>query len=274
MNNKELKIVITQKDLKRYKIAFTDSGMIIDELAYASKQWTSDELWENNIDGEPYKPYNFNYEDELFTATKTDKKLYAIAKELKISLNANWEKIARKQKLQSGACIALNNPEAWQELLEAYKTVLEDQRTDGISKAYNEQLQKELDSFADDQYREWLYGDHRDYAGVIAEIRKFWEAEYVQYDDKKGDSFTFFFDKEYANDEMLNYDGSKSTAKNYKTHLLCEIKEASEARQYKEKQEAEKRKLERERLSQYKKEQATQAEAERKAKLLSMTNKR
>lgn len=286
MNNNELlKIIITDKDLKKYKKVmknkdgeeyrnmFSDSGMIIDELAYASKQWTSDELYQNNSEYEVYTPYEYNYEDDLFIATKTADKLYKLSYLLKVSLNANWERIAKEQKMQAGACVALNNPESWNELLQAYKEKLQEERTDGISKVYNEQLQEEIDSEWDNLYKEWLYGD-RDSIGVIKEIKKYWEAEDVVYNKKDNDTFIFFFDKEQAKDTLENYNGEKLSAKNYKSYLLGEIQEAGEARQYKEKQENEKRKAERERLIEYKKERATQAELERKEKLLSMTNKK
>ena len=286
MNKELLKIIITDKDLKKYNKVmknkdgeeycnmFSDSGMIIDELAFASKQWTTDELYQNNADYEVYTPYGYNYEDALFTATKTSKDILKLSSILGINKWSNRDiKEMEETKLQAGAYIALAYPEAWEELLEKYKEKLQEDRTEGISKAYNEQLQKEIDSEWDNLYKEWLYGD-RNEIGVIKEIKKYWEAEDVVYNKKDNDTFIFFFDKEQARDTLENYNGEKLSAKNYKDYLLGEIQEAGEARQYKDKEENEKRKIERERLAVYKKEQATQAEAERKAKLLSMINKK
>jgi len=275
-----LKITITEKDLnkvkpiwksddgKEYPHTFSPSGMLIDELAYAIGQWTSEDLFQNNLDYEPNEPYQYNYEADLFEATKTLSQLKNVTKGLGTVIN---EGLFTKIDLQAGAYCALHIPQLWNDILVAYTEKLQFERTEGISKAYNEQLQKEIDSFHDDLRKEWLYGD-RDCIGIIKEIKKYFEAESVEYSDKENDTFVFFFDKEQAKDTLENYDGEKLTVKNYTAYILTQIVEASKAREYKDKQEREKRKIERERLATYKKGQATQAEANRRAKLLSMTN--
>ena len=98
MKNKII-IDIKPKDVEGWN--FSSSGQVIDELAYCAKQWESNDLWESNIEYEPNEPYNFNYEDDLLENTKTSDQLYKLAKDLRISLNANWERIANEQKIQA-----------------------------------------------------------------------------------------------------------------------------------------------------------------------------
>jgi len=263
------KLIYKSTDDKEYAHSFSPSGMLIDELAYCAGQWTSEDLYCNNCEYEPNEPYNFNYENDLFENTKTVKDYQKIIKDLNISIGI---RSAKTGKLQMGAYIALEHAEKWQELLEAYTKKLKEDRTEGISKKYNDELQKEIDEYSDDQYREWLYGDRRDYAGVIYEIAKYFTDErdgsYTKYDHKtKTDaSYTFILnddDIEKAKDEGYN----KNQLKKW---LIDNIIESGKAREYKEKQENEKRKTERERLAIYKKEQKEKEDQERKEKLLSM----
>lgn len=261
-----MQITITQKDIEKYPIQNTDSGLLIDELAYAAGQWTEDELMNNNYDYEPYTPYSFDYEKDLLENTKTVEQLYNIAKQVGVSINANWERISREQGLQAGACVALNNKTEWETLLEAYTEKLKDDRTDGISNAYNKELQEEIDDFWSDMRKEWLYGD-RYYAGVISEISKhFTETRDGEYNEKDN-SYTFFMTENDIEDAK-NHGYNKRQLKKY---LLQCIYNKSTDRVNWEKIEREMKKAERERLAQYKKEQAEKAEQERREKLLALT---
>lgn len=267
-----MQITINEKDLKKYDLTFSPSGRVICELAYASKEWTEDDLTNNNFKYEPYEPYSFNFEDDLLENTKTQKDFWNIWHEVKgipieiIDFNDT------KEKLQAGAFVALYHAEIWNDLLNAYTEKLKEDRTESISKAYNEQLQEEINSFWDDMNREWLYGDHRDYIGVIKSIAKFWEAEEGHY-DQKTDEYTFTFNEDYAKETLEEYNGKKLTQKAFKEYLLGEIKDSSEVQQRKHKEEREKRKAERERLAQYKAEREAEAIKERKEKLLKLTLK-
>jgi len=277
-----LKVVITEKDLNKYKpiwksqdgkeypYSFSPSGMLIDELAYASGQWTSEDLWENNSAYEPSEPYDFNYEADLFANTKTNSQLSSMVTKLcSPNLYISFQDEETKD-MQAGAYCALKYPEDWKVVLEAYKDKLQQDRTEGISKKYNEDLQKEIDSFYDDLRQEWLHGDYRNFIGVIKEIQKYFNAEGVAYSEKESDVFTFYFDKEEAKETLENWNSEKLTIKNYKNYLLQQIVNTCENRKYKEKQKNEERKAERERLQAYKKEQAEKDEAERREKLLAM----
>ena len=174
----KVKPVWTSKDGKKYPHSFSASGMLIDELAYASKQWTSEDLSDNNFEYQPREPYNFNYENDLLANTKTATDLLEVASKLSVYIVPNEKMLKQKPKLQAGANCALNMPEQWQELLETYTEELKENGVDSISHTYNEQLQKESDRFWDGMRHEWLEGD-QNYAGVIKEIKKEWEAEDV-----------------------------------------------------------------------------------------------
>jgi hypothetical protein len=169
--------------------------------------------------------------------------------------------------LQAGAFTALRLPEIWSALLEMYTNKLKEDRTDGISEAYNKALQEEIDEYQEEQYREWLNGDRSNYAGVVKEIaRYFTESRQGEYDREERE-YTFTLDEQDI--ENMTDDGYKPSQG--KKYLLDAIATASNARRSKDQIAREVRKLERERLKAYKAEQARQAEAERKAKLLSMT---
>lgn len=259
-----MQITITQKDIEKNKICNSPSGELIDELAYSAGEWTSEDLWGQNFDYEPSKPYSFNYEADLFEATKTLTQLQGLANSLDISIN---EGLFSGMNLQAGAYCALHMPEKWQELLTAYTEKLDEDGVDGISKAYNKELQDEKDSFNEDLYQEWLYGDHRNYNGVVYEISKYFTEERDGSYDKKSGEYTFTLGEE----DIQNYKDAGYKKNQIKGALIDEIRSAGNARNQKEKVEMEKRKAERERLAIYKKEQADKAEAERKAKLLAMT---
>lgn len=264
------KITITPADIKKYKIAFTDSGQVIDELAYSAGEATNSDIYEYD-EGEPYEPYMYNYEADLFKATKNEDALYNMARTLEISLNANIGKVSKKAKLQAGAWLALNDSDTWEKLLNTYTEALHDGRTDGMSDTYNKELQNTIDEYYAHENKEWLYGDHSNYAGVIYLVGKYYghNPRSCSYDSVK-DIYTLIIDEEIAENDISEYDGTKYSIKAYKEYLLNNIKGNSEAREYKNKQEREKAKAERARLLDYKAEQKAEADKERKEKLLAM----
>jgi hypothetical protein len=265
-----MKIQITKKDINP---TFTDSRMLIDELSYSAKQWTSDELWENNIEYEPNEPYEYNFEKDLFEHTKTREALGDTIKKIKIDFPIGI-KVKNASNLQAGAQIALNFPEVWNELLEAYTQALKDQRSndDIISEQYEAELQEAIEDYQKEQYHEWLNGDRSNYAGVLSEIAKFYGAsEPIDYNEKEPYTAVFAFEDEALAELMNLEEGEKPTEDNARAFLLSEIKSASEARGHKDREANEKRKAERESRAEYKAKQAQVAEKERKAKLLAMT---
>lgn len=297
--SKKVSITIKAKELRKrvndYEgtkekyplVDFTDSGMLIDELAYSADQWTSNELDENNIDypdgSLSYVFEHFNFEDALLKATKTKKKLRALLVSLKDDeLVKKTTQVKNNTNLQEGAYYALNYPEAWSELLKEYKDKCEEERyqyyDSEFLSAHAPELAKELQEAEDDSraslYKEWLYGDYRDYRGVLVEIAKYYGAsEAIDYNDKQADIVTFTFDADDLHEKYCGcYQengkcGERMTLKKYKAALIDDIYSSSNARREKEKAANAKRKEERERLQAYKKEQAEKAEAERIAKL-------
>lgn len=260
-----MNITITQKDIEKAKIQFSESGCIIDELAYSAGEYTSEQLYESNFDYEPSEPYNFDYETDLLDNTKTREQLNDIISKLDIDIPVGLS-VQNESNLYAGAQMALNNKERFQELLEAYTEKLKEDRTDSISNEYNKQLQSELDDWYDDIYRAWLKGD-RDYIGVVKSIARYFtdcgEGEY----NKTNHEYTFLlndYDIEKAKEEGYN-------KRQLKKWLLDSIYQSGEARDYRDKQERLKRKAERERLAEYRKEQAEKAENERIARLKTLT---
>ena len=136
-------IVITQKDIEKAGIQNSESGMLIDELSYAAKQWTSEQLYSENLYHEPSEPYNFDYEDDLLENTKTLQQLTDTLEKMDYNFDTSKIKILGGSSLQAGAQVALNYPDEWSEILEAYTEKLKDERTDGISEKYKEQAEKE-----------------------------------------------------------------------------------------------------------------------------------
>lgn len=301
--SKQVSITIKAKELrlreneyegtkKEYPLVhFSDSGMLIDELAYSADQWTSGELDENNIDYPNESLYyvfeHFNFEDALLKATKTLQKFKKLIAALAVDIEEKTTKVAGRSNLQTGAYYALHYPEAWENLLREYKSKAEEERYSfyysQFLSDYIPELAKELQEAEDDSraslYKEWLYGDYRDYRGVLVEIAKYYGAsEAIDYNDKQADIVTFTFDADDLHEKYCGcYQengkcGERMTLKKYKAALIDDIYSSSVARRAKEKAANAKRKEERERLQAYKKEQAEKeqaekAEAERIAKL-------
>lgn len=280
-----MKITLTQTDIEKAKIQNSPNGELIDELAYSAGEWTSEDLYSNNFEYEPSEPYQYNYEKDLFTHTRTAGELYALAQQLEVPMNANWERIAKEQGLQAGAYMALNYPEQWATLLSAYKDKLQEDRAEGISEQYNKKLQEEIDSYNNDQYKEWLYGDHRDYAGVIRMISKYYTedsraGEYTKYnpDTQAEASFTFEMDEQQLHNDYCGADLSDSASEceeckkhDFKADLLATIEHASNTRKAKDTATREARRAEFAKKKEYQAKRKLEDEAERRAELLAMT---
>ena len=192
-----MEIKITQKDLKKHDISYSDSGLVIDELAYCAGEYTYDEMYVNNLDDEPNEPYIYNYETDLFEQTKTREELNNIIELLGLGIPIGLS-VHNQSNIQAGAQFALNAPEIWAEILEAYTQKLKENGTYNnisISKKYDIAIAKERSSYHQDMYREWLYGDRQYYAGIIYEIaKKFTNTRKSEYNEKK-DTYTFFLDE-------------------------------------------------------------------------------
>ena len=257
-------ITITQKDIEKRGIQNTDSGYIIDELAYSAGQWTSNDLYENNIGYEPNEPYCYDFEADLFEHTKTQEQLHELAERLDVGCTLS----KRKSNLQAGAYMALHNPMQWAELLKAWESAVRDQWNDDklFSEAYQKELEEAKQSYHDDLYKEWLHGDYRDFAGVVYEIAKYFTDERSGDWDSKKAEYTFTLNE----CDIEKYKEAGYRSNQIKRALLDEIKSASDSNASKEKADREKRREEYERTKAYKEERKKQEEEERKKKLLAM----
>jgi hypothetical protein len=266
-NKNTIDINITPEDLKAQGLVFSPSGRVIDELAYSINNWTEEDLFSNNVEYEPAEPYNFNFEKDLFSNTKTKAQLITLAEKLDCGSTVS----PQKTKLQAGAFMALENPAQWQNLLQTYTSALKE-CDQTLSKEYEKELQSARDSFWKDMQKEWLYGD-RSNAGVIEEIAKYYtEDRNAGHYNQKEDIYTFTIDKDTAKEEYENYTTGNFSIKAYKKYLLDTISTKSHNRKEKDTAERAKRKEERERTNAYKAQRKLEDEKERKAMLLSLTN--
>lgn len=266
-----MQISITQKDIEKAKISHSESGMLIDEIAYAIGEPTSDCIY--NYNEYIPEPYNFDFEADLLANTKTEKDIATLLRKLNSKALADT-KCSDGSGLQAGAFYALNYPEHFNTLLEEYTQAVKYQDndfSDVISKQYQKEKEEAEANYYDEQYKEWLNGDYSgNYRGVIRHIIKYFELESITYGIKTPTDIIFEVDNEIATQQLEDYNGKKLTQSNYKAYILETIKYQSEARDYKHKQEREKQKVERERLAIYKAEQKAkedQARIERLSKL-------
>lgn len=275
-----MNITITQSDIERIKLSNSPSGMLIDELAFSIGEWTSDDLSSNNFEYEPREPYDYDYEADLFNATKTNDQLSGLVTKLcSPNLYISFKDEETKD-MQAGAYCALKYPEDWQTILSAYKEKLQEDNTDGISEAYNKALEKEINEYQKDQYHEWLHGDHRDWDGIVRAISKYYtedrnNGEYIPYNDKTDADASYIFEMD---EDQLHEDycacGDElkdcNILQDYKGNLLATIQSASDNHASKKREERAKRADERKRRDEQFAKYKAQAEAERIAKLKAM----
>jgi hypothetical protein len=270
MENKKIIVSITQKDIEQVKISFSESGQVIDELAYGAGEWISEQLFENNVDYQPQEPYEFDFEADLFGKTKKPLDMINLITDFDYRMPAEITFVGKCGNLQAGAYMALNYPEAWEALLKEYEQAVKDNPE--LSVEYASELEKEQGEWQEQNYKYWLMGD-RHYEGVICKIaRKFVDNRDAGSYDEKSDIYTFELDLREARDlyEESNGEVVRFNAKIFKAWLLDNIKYASEARQSEEQREREARKVERERVAKYRAERDKKGQAEREAKLRAM----
>ncbi len=257
-------ITITQKDIEKAGIQNSHSGMLIDELAYSSEFCPSDNIYDwVEI---PQEPYMFDYEEDLLENTKTLGKLIDIIKKLELAA-PEGTLVGGGSNLQAGAYVALNNPDFWDILLIEYKKSLKYDGVDSISENFNEEIEEAIEDQYNYMYREWLHGDRSD-VGAIYTISKYFTETCDGYYDEKEKKYTFVL-SEYDIQEAKDCGYNKRQLKAY---LLDAIKSKGEERAVADRIERQKRKEERERLEQYRKEQAEKERITRVEKLKTFIN--
>lgn len=290
-----MKITITSKDILDKRNIASMSGMLIDELAFSAGEATEDE-----IDPEDYATQSaveyvskeYNYERALLNETKSAKRLLDLCSALSDSTTVAFSFPVPKNTKHAGAYLALNEPENFALILEKYEAKCKEEayqyydnafltgysdKSGGYAKDFAKEIQDSIDAQQTQNYKEWLHGDHRNYAGVLSLIAKYYGAdEALDYDEKTGDSVVFTFDDEYLKSEMQEYaddgvDPILCTSKECKEWLISQIQSAIDSKYAKRKRDNEARKIERERLTAYKAEQQAQEDNERRTMLTKLT---
>lgn len=273
-----MKITITEQDILKNREAVSDTGRLIDELAYSAGESTSADLWESESGhyARDYVVKDYDYERALLEQTRTVKSYSAVTGELHV---AEAPRITPSKHV--GATVALEYPEHWRELLAEYTHKLKDEAysyfdSDFLSK-YAEGFAKELQNTTDEaemqDYQEWLHGDYHGWDGVLRLIAAYYGAsEALDYDDKTGEQAVFTFEEDTMRENVCGYDDEEIlTNEKAKAWLVDSIIAAINNRSAKDQAEAAKRKAERERVAAYQAARKAQAEAERVSKLEALT---
>jgi len=213
-------ITLTQEDFTPEALLLADYGYFLDLFALSAKQWTFNDLDENNWDyyaeSMQYPLDQFNFEDAYIDA-----------------LNAGTEKppvaIAKKTKLLAGAYVALEYPEEFGCALQDYERKLREQATDCIGNyetdnpELNTELTEAYESMQKEQYREWLHGDYREnYAGILAEAAKCHDFENVEYSDSPG-TLTIEVSPEWVIDYVTGEEDLKANSEEIKSDIIAII---------------------------------------------------
>ena len=263
-------ITLHQENFPDSALLLADSGYFLDVLALSAKQWTQNELDENNWDyyaeSMQYPLDQFNFEDAYIAA-----------------LNAGTETppvgLSKKSKLLPGADFALNHSEEFSDALGDYENKLREQFTDCIGDYHtdNEELNaeatKHYEDVQEEQYHSWLHGDYRgDHDGILKHAERYHGFEEVDYSDNPG-TLTIEVSPEWVQENITDQweEGTKITDKLIKESIISSI--AYSAQRYTE-EEARKRKTRNEehaKTREYQKQRAADAEQARINKLKAMT---
>lgn len=277
-----MQITITDKDILKGRECVTASGMLIDELAYSAGEATQDDLdpdFYGQDEAIEYVVKEHNYETELLQQTKTPDQL-----SLMCAVLSNSAYSVPKDVKHAGAYLALHEPENFATVLDAYRDKCKEEAWNyydsdflrGGAPDLVKELREAVDAQNEQNHKEWLHGDHRDYAGVLSLIAKYYGAsERLEYNEKKGDSVVFTFDDnslyESVTGEYSREEGAKMPSMAVcKEWLISAITSSINAKHEKNKAEAAKRKEERERVTAYKAERQAQEDRERREKLAAL----
>lgn len=176
-------------------------------------------------------------------------------------------KTASKEQLREW----LEDADKQEEALKEYKERAREAIYDGSD--YESELAKEVqkarDDAADDNYKEWLYGDyHGNWSGILSMAEKRYG---VPFTTEKGEVYADI-DEEVAKEwKEEGYIDSTADALQY---LEGSINADAWAQFAKKKERNEKARAERERIKAYKEEQAVKAEAKRRERLQALIEKR
>lgn len=280
-----MNITLTDKDLA---INLTDSDQIIDVLALSIDQWTENELYEHNID---YVHYSLDYVIEHYDFEKAFiTKLNEQPEELlKILTEAGqlplWVKFTAGN-LLAGAFLALELPELFEATLKDWTDEVKDaclsfyDEPEMIPQDLIKELEKAEEDFYKDQRKEWLYGDHRDFAGILVMAEREYGVEDVSVDQAKNE-LHIELDREQAvevlinsynyEDEEIEKMSDKKLEKATREQLIDLINSNAGTTINRKEEQSKKRQEEYAKTKAYQAERKAQAEVERRGKLLQMT---
>ena len=230
-----------------YKINGNSTGCALDTLAIAVDGHDSNDIDENMFEAEDaaidYVLELYDYEsDMLKTATK---------KQLE-----EW----------------LNDPQAQAVALSVFTDKLRRDSQDYLDS--DTELAKELceavDAVHDQNYKEWINGDYRDWEGILSMASKRYSEREITFITDKGEVYAYIPDTtiaQWIEDGSIKYKGE---ARTYLEHCIN-----TDARNQYEKRTREQaaRKIERERLAAYKATQAQAAEVARQEKIKKLIKK-
>lgn len=211
------------------------------------------------------------------------------------SLTGNDDALAYFQQakidgLLFGAWYALNKPDAFEESLKDWKSTVEDARRDflgdfigreGLPVDLAKELEDAYEAAGDDTCQHYLHGDGgRNWSGVYTEAERAlfrdYDIDLYQSDeDRKHNRLNVKIDEANGRQLVEDWNSTEPTKRRIgvervKLAVIDKILNAADNQTSQRKRESEKRKANYESTRQYQAEQATKAEAERTARLLSM----
>lgn len=220
------------------------SGTELDTLAIAvdGRAYDDIENWEGSIEAQRYVLDNWDYESDMLKgATKAILKVW------------------------------LKDPEQQAEALKLYAETRREavvNESDTKSALYKA-VQDAIDSQSDDDYKMWVYGDYRNWAGILkTAARKYgYDSDSIEFSESKGEVYAAISPE--LIDAWLEDQSIDRKSQAYK-HLENLINNDAEAEYYKRQEVSKKLKAERERVAAYKAGQAKEAEAARQKKIKSL----
>jgi anaerobic selenocysteine-containing dehydrogenase len=274
-------ITLTDKDLQT---DLTDSGQVIDVIALSLDQYTENEVYEDasNYNNEVinYIIENYNFEKAFIDYLNTGGKLEDIA-------GSKMQTEADVSSLKDGAFYALEYPNEFAQALDDWTEEIKmnvyqyDDPNSILPKDLAEEIEKSLESYYEDQTREWLNGDHRDWSGILSLAERFYSVTDVTVDRSKNEVY-FELDEDEAReiirgnsydytDEKVDKMTGTKLEKVTKEQLAEWINSKANSTIAKKREANAKRAEEYAKTMAYQKERKVQAEADRKQKLLQMT---
>ncbi len=181
-----------------------------------------------------------------------------------------------KDGLESGAWFALNQPDQFSiDLLNWTDRLKEDahayEMLDTIPADLSANLGKADDEASDDYFREWFYGDHRNWDGILSLSSRAVTGEHKSFswDKETGDILVTLSEDEVQT--ILGEDEKITSVKRVKEVTVETINSLANNTVHKNKIENEKRRAEYQKTKEYQDKRKAEDEAKRKAKLLAMT---